>query len=65
MEPRDKFLQELVDRFGKTRSQPNSAKVACFFELELSNVGAIVGGQARMGSLTLPRDSSLVRAPDA
>jgi hypothetical protein len=47
LEPGNEFLQEIVDRFGKTRSQPNKAQVACFYELKLSNVGAIVGGQPR------------------
>jgi hypothetical protein len=47
LEPGNEFLQELVDAFGKTRSGPNKAQVACFYELRPSNVGAIVGGQAR------------------
>lgn len=47
LEPGNEFLQELVDRFGKMRSQPNKSKVACFYELKSSNVGAIVGGQER------------------
>jgi hypothetical protein len=47
LEPGNEFLQDLVDRFGKTRSMPNKAQVACFYELKSSNVGAIVGGQAR------------------
>lgn len=47
LEPGNEFLQDLVDRFGKTRSKPNKAQVACFFELESTNVGAIVGGQVR------------------
>jgi hypothetical protein len=47
LEPGDEFLQDLVDTFGETRSQPHKAQVACFFELKPSNVGAIVGGQAR------------------
>jgi hypothetical protein len=47
LEPGNEFLQELVDKFGKTRSLPNKAQVACFFELKSSNVGAIVGGEPR------------------
>ncbi|KAK4991376.1 hypothetical protein LTR66_006561 [Elasticomyces elasticus] len=47
LKPGDEFLQELVDKFGETRSQANKAHVACFYELKPSNVGAIVGGQAR------------------
>jgi hypothetical protein len=47
LEPGNEFLQDLVDNFGKTRSQANKAHVTCFYELKSSNVGAIVGGQAR------------------
>jgi hypothetical protein len=47
LEPGNEFLQDLVDNFGKTRSQANKAQVTCFYELKSSNVGAIVGGQAR------------------
>jgi len=47
LEPGNEFLQDLVDNFGKTRSAPNKAQVTCFYELKASNVGAIVGGQAR------------------
>jgi hypothetical protein len=47
LEPGNEFLQELVDQFGKTRSVANKAQVACFYELKSSNVGGIVGGQAR------------------
>ncbi|GES63967.1 TPR-like protein [Aspergillus terreus] len=39
--PGNEFLQDLVDKFGKLRSLPNKAEVACFFELRPSNVGAI------------------------
>ena len=42
LEPGNEFLQDLVDRFGKTRSTPNKALVTCFYELKSSNVGAIV-----------------------
>jgi hypothetical protein len=47
LEPGNEFLQDLVDAFGKTRSGPNKAQVACFYEMRPSNVGAMVGGQAR------------------
>ncbi|KAG9511616.1 hypothetical protein KCV07_g10049, partial [Aureobasidium melanogenum] len=47
LDPGNELLQDMVDRFGKTRSLPNKAHVACFFELQPSNVGAIVGKQRR------------------
>lgn len=47
LDPDNELLQGLVDDFGKTRKQPNRAHVACFFELQPSNVGAIVGKQER------------------
>lgn len=43
----NEFLQDLVDKFGKTRSQLHKSQVACFYELKSSNVGAIVGKQQR------------------
>ena len=43
----NEFLQELMDRFGRTRSAPNKAQVACFYELKPSDIGRIVGGQPR------------------
>jgi hypothetical protein len=48
LEPGNEFLQELVDEFCKTRALANSALVACFYELKLSNVGRIVGRLDRM-----------------
>ena len=48
LEPGNEFLQELVDQFGKTRKVPHKARVACFYELKSSNVGAVVGKQERM-----------------
>lgn len=48
LEPGNEFLQELVDGFCKTRVLANSARVACFYELKLSNVGRIVGRLDRM-----------------
>jgi hypothetical protein len=47
LKPGNEFLQEVVNKFCKTRSRPNKVRVACFFELKTSDVGAIVGGQAR------------------
>jgi hypothetical protein len=47
LEPGNEFLQELVDKFGKTRTQANKAQVACFYELKSSNVGKIVGKENR------------------
>lgn len=47
LEPGNEFLQELVGKFGKTRSVLNKAHVACFYELKSSNVGAIVGKEER------------------
>jgi len=48
LEPGNEFLQDLVDQFGKTRSQPNKAQVACFYELKSSDVEGIVGGQKQV-----------------
>ena len=47
LESGNEFLQDLVDRFGKTRAHPNKALVACFYELKSTDVGAIVGRQSR------------------
>ena len=47
LEPGNEFLQEVVDRFGKTRRQTDKAAVACFYELKSSNVGKIVGKRDR------------------
>jgi hypothetical protein len=47
LDPGNELLQDLVDSFGKTRSLPNKAQVACFFELQPSNVKAIVGKQRK------------------
>jgi hypothetical protein len=47
LEPGDEFLQDLVDRFGKTRLEAKKFQVACFYELKASNVGDIVGKQPR------------------
>ncbi|OAL45498.1 hypothetical protein IQ07DRAFT_661604 [Pyrenochaeta sp. DS3sAY3a] len=48
LEPHNEFLQDIVDQFGKSRMQPNKAKIACFYELKSSNVGRIVGKQNRI-----------------
>ncbi|KAH8726768.1 hypothetical protein GQ44DRAFT_158670 [Phaeosphaeriaceae sp. PMI808] len=49
LQPGDEFLQDLVDRFTKTRARMmKSCKVACFFELKESNVGRIVGKEDKM-----------------
>jgi hypothetical protein len=57
LDPGNELLQDLVDGFGKTRSLPNKAHIACFFELQASNVGAIVGKQQKKVSI-LPRGRS-------
>jgi hypothetical protein len=51
LDPGNELLQDLVDSFGKTRSLPNKAHIACFFELQPSNVGAIVGKQQKKVSI--------------
>lgn len=53
LDPGNELLQDMVDGFGKTRSLPNKAHVACFFELQPSNVGAVVGKQRRTVSILL------------
>ncbi|OCK73868.1 hypothetical protein K432DRAFT_472063, partial [Lepidopterella palustris CBS 459.81] len=45
--PGDEFLQDSVDRFLETRSEPHPAPVACFYETKSSNVGAIVGSSVK------------------
>jgi hypothetical protein len=39
LEPGNEFLQDVVDQFRKTQRQAHKAQVACFYELESSNVG--------------------------
>ncbi|KAF2473046.1 uncharacterized protein BDR25DRAFT_219130 [Lindgomyces ingoldianus] len=51
LEPGNEFLQDLVDQFGKTRTEANKTMVACFYELKSSNVGKIVGKEDRIVSL--------------
>jgi hypothetical protein len=53
LDPGNELLQDLVDGFGKTRSLPNKANIACFFELQPSNVGAIVGRQRNKVSMVV------------
>jgi hypothetical protein len=48
LDPGNELLQDLVDNFGQIRSQPYRAEVACFFELEPSDIGALVGTQRKM-----------------
>lgn len=47
LDPGNELLQDLVDSFGKARSLQNRAQVASFYELQSSNVGAIVGKQKK------------------
>ena len=47
LDPGNEILQELVDKFCKIWSRSQQAPVACFYELQASNVGAIVGRQRR------------------
>lgn len=47
LDPGNEVLQELVDKFCKIWSRSHRAPVACFFELQASEVGAIVGKQRR------------------
>jgi hypothetical protein len=51
LDPGNELLQDMVDGFGKTRSLPNKAQIACFFELQPGNVGGIVGKQRRTVSM--------------
>jgi hypothetical protein len=53
LDPGNELLQDLVDGFGKIRSLPNRAHVACFFELQPSDVGAIVGKQRKKVSMAV------------
>lgn len=53
LDPKNELLQDLVYGFGKTRSLPNKAHIACFFELQPSNVGAIVGKQRNKVSIVV------------
>jgi hypothetical protein len=55
LEPGNEFLQEVVDRFGKTQRRAHKTQVACFYELKSTNVGRIVGKSDRMVGLGRPR----------
>ncbi|THZ13278.1 hypothetical protein D6C89_10571 [Aureobasidium pullulans] len=45
LDPGNELLQGLVNDLRKIRSSPNKAQVACLFELQPSNVEAIVDRQ--------------------
>ena len=72
LEPRFEYLQELVNEFGKLRSQPSKTLVACFYELKSTNVRGIMGEQSGTVNYLYPaslvrklicrRDSELVRS---
>lgn len=47
IQPGNEFLREVVDKFCKTQSRAGKTQVACFYEMKASNVGAVVGKQAR------------------
>jgi hypothetical protein len=47
LETGNEYLQGLVDQFGRTRRHAHKMQVACFYELESSNVGRIVGKSDR------------------
>ena len=53
LERGDEYLTNLVYDFGKTRDLANRAKIACFYELKQSNVGAIIGGDKQMVRLSI------------
>jgi len=44
------MLQDVVNRFGKTRSERDKARDAYFYESESTRFGGIVGGQERVVS---------------
>ena len=44
LDPGNETLIDLVDIFLETRQERNKARIACFFELKPSNVGAIYKG---------------------
>jgi hypothetical protein len=44
--PGNETLLDLVDAFMETRRERAKAKIACFFEMCPSNVGAIIGDKA-------------------
>ena len=48
IEPGNDYLQEIVDRFHRSRGEVHKISIACFYELKATNVGNIVGGKDRM-----------------
>jgi hypothetical protein len=52
LQPGNEFLQELLDSFGRLRSRSPDLQVPCFFKLNYTNVGKIVGGKDRIVSLS-------------
>lgn len=47
LDPDNELLLDLVSRFGKVRQQSKKASIACFFELQASNISALVGKSER------------------
>jgi len=48
LNPGNDLLQDLVDDFqGHVWSRMGHARIACFYELERSDIGAVVGNQTR------------------
>lgn len=45
LDPGNEVLQGLVDKFCRIWPRSQQATVACFYELQASNIGAIVGKQ--------------------
>jgi hypothetical protein len=49
LQPGNMYLKDVVDNYlKKTRGQINKTQIACFYELDVSNVGGIIGKQDRM-----------------
>jgi hypothetical protein len=47
LDPGNENLQDLVDQFCKVWSRAHQAPIACFYELQASEVGAVVGKERR------------------
>ena len=47
LDPGNDVLQDSVDRFCRIWSRSHRAPITCFFKLQASEVGAIVGRQSR------------------
>ncbi|KAG9858490.1 hypothetical protein KCU98_g434, partial [Aureobasidium melanogenum] len=43
LDPGNELLQDLVDTFTKLRSQPNQARIACFYETKPCDIGRLIG----------------------